>query len=180
MLWNAVGVNEPHLYNGIAEAGNTLFGASGALVAGLIENKKFQRYEMLILTLFTIFDGLLMVWGATTTSLWQCYWSYILFGGFYHFMITIARYEHFQIISIPSPSIDCHWFVFFKFCHCQKIEGRVFRIGLRNKYFIRSDASIIADIRCDYHTQIGHSFAVSSVWMLVPRFGCYLRNCFWN
>lgn len=92
MLWNAVSVNELHLYNGAAEAGNTLFGAAGALIAGMTENASFKRYEMWIITLFTIIDGLLTLWGAMTTSLWQCYWSYVLFGGFYHFMITIARY----------------------------------------------------------------------------------------
>lgn len=91
MLWNVVGINEPFLYNGAAEAGNTLFGAAGALAAGLIENKKFERYEIWILTLFTITDGLLTLWAAMTTSLMECYCAYVLFGGFYHFMITIAR-----------------------------------------------------------------------------------------
>lgn len=92
MLWNDVGIDEPNLYNGAAEAGNTLFGAAGALVAGLIENKKFKRWEIWILTLFTITDGLLMVWAGRTTNLMECYCAYVLFGGFYHFMITIARY----------------------------------------------------------------------------------------
>lgn len=91
LLWKEIDANETNLYNGAVEAAITLLGAVGAFVAGLLDNKKFKRYEIWILTIFTVIEAALLLCSALTTSLWMCYIAYVLFGTIYHFMITVAR-----------------------------------------------------------------------------------------
>lgn len=90
-LWKEIDPNETVLYNGAVEALITLLGAISAFMAGLLNSKSFNRYEIWILTALMLIEGLLLLWAALTTSLWFCYTSYVIFGMIYHFMITVAR-----------------------------------------------------------------------------------------
>lgn len=94
LLWKEIDATETDLYNGAVEATITLLGAVGAFVAGLLDSKKFKRYEIWILTIFTVIEAALLLLSALTTSLYTCYAAYVLFGIIYHFMITVARYAH--------------------------------------------------------------------------------------
>lgn len=91
LLWKEIDATETDLYNGAVEAAITLLGAVGAFVAGLLDNQKYKKYEIWILTVFTVTEAGLLLWSALTTSLWSCYAAYVLFGTIYHFMITVAR-----------------------------------------------------------------------------------------
>lgn len=94
LLWKEIDATETDLYNGAVEAAITLLGAVGAFLAGLLNNNKFKRYEIWILTIFTVIEAALLLWSGLTTSLWSCYFAYVLFGTIYHFMVTVARYTH--------------------------------------------------------------------------------------
>lgn len=93
-LWKEIDPNETNLYNGAVEALITLLGAISAFVAGFLNSKSFNRYEIWILTILMVVEGGLLFWAALTTSLWCCYISYVIFGMIYHFTITVARYVH--------------------------------------------------------------------------------------
>lgn len=82
---------EENLFNGAVEAALTLLGAIGAFAAGLLDSKRFNRFDIWILTALTTCEGVLLLWGARTQSLYVSYVVYVLFGMIYHFMITVAR-----------------------------------------------------------------------------------------
>lgn len=107
-LWKEIDPMETVLYNGAVEALITLLGAIAAFMAGFLNSKSFNRYEIWILTILMLVEGSLLLWAAYTTSLWCCYFSYVIFGMIYHFMITIARYD----INSTSLSIYQHQIVF--------------------------------------------------------------------
>lgn len=113
LLWKEIDATETDLYNGAVEATITLFGAVGAFVAGLLDSKKFKRYEIWILTIFTVIEAALLLLSALTTSLYTCYAAYVLFGIIYHFMITVARYAHplhfFEFIKLTKKSLVSHF-----------------------------------------------------------------------
>lgn len=90
-LWKEIDPNETNLYNGAVEALITLLGAISAFIAGFLNSKNFDRYEIWILTGLMLIEGTLLLWAAVTTSLLLCYFSYVIFGMIYHFMITVAR-----------------------------------------------------------------------------------------
>lgn len=91
LLWKEIDATETDLYNGAVEAAITLLGAVSAFAAGLLDNQRYKRHEIWILTVFTMIEAALLLWSALTHSLWSCYVAYVLFGTIYHFMITIAR-----------------------------------------------------------------------------------------
>lgn len=91
MLWKDISPDETDLYNGAVEALITLLGAMSAFAAGLLDSKKFNRYDIWILTVLTFIEAILLLWAAFTPYLWCCYMSYVIFGIIYQFMITVAR-----------------------------------------------------------------------------------------
>lgn len=90
-LWIEISPAETDLYNGAVEAAITLLGAMSAFAAGLLDSKRFNRYDVWILTVLTFVEAMLLLWAAYTPTLWSCYVSYVVFGIIYHFMITVAR-----------------------------------------------------------------------------------------
>lgn len=90
-LWKEIDATEIDLYNGAVEALITLLGAISAFAAGFLDSKRFNQFEIWILTALTLTEGFLLLWASYTSTLWCCYIAYILFGMIYHFMITIAR-----------------------------------------------------------------------------------------
>lgn len=91
-MWKETDADEKDLYNGAVEAALTLLGAIGAFAGGLLDSKRFNRYDIWILTALTTCEGALLLWGAHTKKLLVSYVVYVLFGMVYHFMITVARY----------------------------------------------------------------------------------------
>lgn len=91
-LWHTIDPNREAIYNGAAEALVTLFGALSALLAGLLNQKYVERFDVWILTVCSVIQGAVILVAALTTNVFVSYAMYILFGALYHFMITITRY----------------------------------------------------------------------------------------
>lgn len=91
LLWQEISPTQENVFNGAVEALLTLLGAGGAFVAGFINNKKFERWDMWILAGCSAINGGILLWGALTEIVWISYGSYVVFGVLYHFMITVAR-----------------------------------------------------------------------------------------
>lgn len=91
-LWYAIDPDRESIYNGAAEALVTLFGATAALLAGLLNQKHVERFDVWILTTCSVVQGGVLLLAALTTNIFVSYAMYILFGALYHFMITITRY----------------------------------------------------------------------------------------
>lgn len=90
-LWQQINPNHANIYNGAVEALLTILGALGAFAAGYFDSKKFNRWNLWILTLCSAIEGCALIWGALTDSVWISYVAYVIFGTIYHFMITVAR-----------------------------------------------------------------------------------------
>lgn len=98
-LWKEINATETDLYNGAVEATITILGAISAFSAGFLDSRKFDRFEIWILTVLTSIEGILLLWAAFTPNLWCCYVAYVLFGMIYHFIITIARYVPYNFVN---------------------------------------------------------------------------------
>jgi len=90
LLWQEIDADREFLLNAGVEALLTLFGALFAFLAGFCTSKRFQKYDMWILTVCSLLEGTFIVVSSQTTSIWNAYVMYILFGVIYSFMITIA------------------------------------------------------------------------------------------
>lgn len=80
------------MYNGAAIAAVTCLGAMCAFIVGSIDSKFFERWDVWIIVIVSALQSGLVLWLALTDSLIMAYISYVLFGGLYHFLITVARY----------------------------------------------------------------------------------------
>lgn len=91
ILWQEIDNHKENLYNGGVEAILTLLGACGALIAGSINMKFYERYNMLILAVCASIEGTLILISAYTEEVFVAYAMYIAFGSLYNFMITLIR-----------------------------------------------------------------------------------------
>ncbi|KAG4067750.1 hypothetical protein HA402_005522 [Bradysia odoriphaga] len=89
-LWQQINPDHANIYNGAVEALLTILGALGAFAAGYLDSKKFDRWDLWILTLCSTIEGCTLIWGALTDSVWISYVAYVIFGTIYYFMITVA------------------------------------------------------------------------------------------
>lgn len=90
-LWQQINPDHENIYNGAVEALLTLLGALGAFAAGYLDSKRFDRWDLWLLTLCSAIEGCTLIWGALTDSVWVSYVAYVIFGTIYYFMITVAR-----------------------------------------------------------------------------------------
>lgn len=90
LLWQVVDEEREHLLNAGVEAILTLFGAIFAFLAGFITSKIFQKYDLWILSLCSLLQGIFTIIASYTDNIWIAYSMYILFGVLFSFMITIA------------------------------------------------------------------------------------------
>lgn len=88
VLW--LDIDSKNSYNGAVEATLTLFGAISCLVAGFISSEMFEKFDMWILTLCSLVEGIFIIISSQTNSIWIAYCAYVLFGVVYMFMITLA------------------------------------------------------------------------------------------
>ncbi|XP_062236755.1 reduced folate transporter [Platichthys flesus] len=94
ILWNKVyPATENHrVYNGGVEAASTLLSAVTSFAAGYVKIRWNVWSELVIAVITAVQAGLLLLMG-TTDSIWVCYASYVLFRGFYQFLVPIATYQ---------------------------------------------------------------------------------------
>lgn len=90
-LWQQINPNHENVYNGAVEATLTLLSVGGAFAAGYINSTRFDRWDLWILASCSALEGVLLLLGALTESVWVSYVTYVIFGMLYNFMITVAR-----------------------------------------------------------------------------------------
>lgn len=88
-------------YNGAVEAILTLIGFLGALLVGVL-NINWKHIGELVLAVCSIIEGSMLLISSQTNYIFVCYICYIVFGGIYYFMITIASSEISQRIHDDS------------------------------------------------------------------------------
>ncbi|XP_017855201.2 LOW QUALITY PROTEIN: thiamine transporter 2 [Drosophila busckii] len=89
-LWKEHAPNNQSTFNGGVEAIATLFGAVGAIVAGLLNSNKRRDLYMLINSVCVAVLGLLLLMAALIKEVWLAYITYIIFSAVFFFIITIA------------------------------------------------------------------------------------------
>ncbi|XP_055859380.1 thiamine transporter 1-like [Episyrphus balteatus] len=89
-LWKEIDDNHQSAYNGATDAIATLLGAVGALAAGFFNSHRYQRWNLWILTICSLFMGGLLLWAATTNFVWVAYVIHIVFYTVYFFVVTKA------------------------------------------------------------------------------------------
>lgn len=89
ILWMDV-EDRDHLFNAGVEAILTALGALSAFLAGFLTSKTFRKYDMWVLTVCSLLQGILIVISSQTNQIYVAYTMYILFGVIFSFMITLA------------------------------------------------------------------------------------------
>uniref|UniRef100_H3BY63 Solute carrier family 19 member 1 n=1 Tax=Tetraodon nigroviridis TaxID=99883 RepID=H3BY63_TETNG len=94
ILWNKVGpvTANKYIYNGAVEAASTLLSTLTSFTAGFVKIEWNLWSKLVIAVITAVQAGLLLVMG-TTDNIWTCYVSYILFRGFYQFLVPIATFQ---------------------------------------------------------------------------------------
>ncbi|XP_056157295.1 reduced folate transporter [Lampris incognitus] len=94
ILWNKVypATENKNVYNGGVEAASTLLGAMTSFIAGYVKIRWNIWSELVIGVITALQAGLLLLMGITD-NIWVCYISYILFRGFYQFLVPIAIFQ---------------------------------------------------------------------------------------
>ncbi|CAG5933112.1 unnamed protein product [Menidia menidia] len=87
VLWNKVypPTENNRVYNGGVEAASTL-------LTGFVKIRWNVWSELVIGVITAVQAGLLLIMG-TTDSIWVCYISYVLFRGFYQFLVPVATFQ---------------------------------------------------------------------------------------
>ncbi|XP_034534072.1 reduced folate transporter [Notolabrus celidotus] len=94
ILWNKVypATENKHVYNGAVEAFSTLLSAMTSFTAGFVKIRWNVWSELVIGVITALQAGLLLLMG-TTDNIWVCYIAYVLFRGFYQFLVPIATFQ---------------------------------------------------------------------------------------
>ncbi|XP_071391586.1 reduced folate transporter [Centroberyx affinis] len=94
ILWNKVypATENKNVYNGGVEAASTLLGAMTSFAAGFVKIRWNVWSELVIGIITALQAGLLLLMG-TTDNIWVCYVAYVLFRGFYQFLVPIAIFQ---------------------------------------------------------------------------------------
>ncbi|GAA6227629.1 folate transporter 1 [Lates japonicus] len=94
ILWNKVypATENKNIYNGGVEAASTLLSAMTSFIAGFVKIRWNIWSELVIGIITAVQAGLLILMG-TTDQIWVCYLAYVLFRGFYQFLVPIATFQ---------------------------------------------------------------------------------------
>ncbi|KAM8903009.1 reduced folate transporter isoform 1-T3 [Spinachia spinachia] len=94
ILWNKVSTaNEnKNVYNGGVEAASTLLSALTSFAAGYVKIR-WDVWSKLVIAIITAVQGGLVLLMGTTNNIWVCYLAYVLFRGFYQFLVPIATFQ---------------------------------------------------------------------------------------
>ncbi|XP_037552444.1 reduced folate transporter [Nematolebias whitei] len=91
ILWNKI-ANDKKVYNGAVEAAATLLSAGTTFVAGFVKIR-WNIWSELVIGIITALQAGLLLLMSTTDQIWVCYIAYILFRGFYQFLVPIATFQ---------------------------------------------------------------------------------------
>ncbi|XP_006876625.1 PREDICTED: folate transporter 1 [Chrysochloris asiatica] len=103
ILWNVVDATRDSsvVYNGGADAASTLLGAITSFAAGFVKIR-WALWSKLVIAGVTIIQAGLVFLMYSTSSIWVCYTTFVLFRGVYQFLVPIAT---FQIASSLSKEL---------------------------------------------------------------------------
>ena len=91
-MWSQIEQKQDkQLYNGAITALLTLLSALAALAVGESKSQIFERWNFVIVSVFSIIQGAFVIGIAFTNNIWLSYCLYILFGIMYYILITLAR-----------------------------------------------------------------------------------------
>ncbi|XP_053421856.1 reduced folate transporter isoform X3 [Nycticebus coucang] len=103
ILWNTryPATDSAQVYNGAADAASTLLGAMTSFAAGFVKIRWALWSKLVIACVTAAQAGLVfLLWNVV--SIWPCYGAFVLFRGFYQFLVPIAT---FQIASSLSKEL---------------------------------------------------------------------------
>uniref|UniRef100_A0A4W6F213 Solute carrier family 19 member 1 n=1 Tax=Lates calcarifer TaxID=8187 RepID=A0A4W6F213_LATCA len=142
ILWNKVypATENKNIYNGGVEAASTLLSALTSFIAGFVKIRWNIWSELVIGIITAVQAGLLILMG-TTDQIWVCYLAYVLFRGFYQFLVPIAT---FQIASSLTREL------------CALVFGINTFLGTILKSIINLIFSDKRGLALDVHSQIHH------------------------
>ncbi|XP_054479898.1 reduced folate transporter [Anoplopoma fimbria] len=94
ILWNKfyLATENKSVYNGGVEAASTLLSALTSFIAGYVKIRWNVWSELVIGVITALQAGLLLLMGITD-DIWVCYLAYVLFRGFYQFLVPIATFQ---------------------------------------------------------------------------------------
>ncbi|XP_075854297.1 reduced folate transporter [Microcebus murinus] len=103
ILWNVVrpATDSARVYNGAADAASTLLGAMTSFAAGFLKIR-WALWSKLVIAGITAMQAGLVFLLLSSPSIWPCYAAFVLFRGFYQFLVPIAT---FQIASSLSKEL---------------------------------------------------------------------------
>ncbi|KAK9523932.1 hypothetical protein VZT92_017813 [Zoarces viviparus] len=94
ILWNKVHpvTENKNVYNGGVEAASTLLSALTSFIAGYVKIR-WNVWSELVIGVNTALQAGLLLLMATTDNIWVCYMAYVIFRGFYQFLVPIATFQ---------------------------------------------------------------------------------------
>lgn len=94
ILWNKVYPAEENknIYNGAVEAASTLLSTLTSFSAGFVKIRWNVWSELVIGSITALQAGLLLLMHSTN-DIWVCYVAYVLFRGFYQFLVPVATFQ---------------------------------------------------------------------------------------
>ncbi|XP_070711605.1 reduced folate transporter [Pempheris klunzingeri] len=94
ILWNKVSpvTENKHIYNGAVEAASTLLSAITSFTAGFVKIQ-WNVWSELVIGVITAVQAALLFLMYTTDNIWICYLAYVIFRGFYQFLVPIATFQ---------------------------------------------------------------------------------------
>nr|XP_046238100.1 reduced folate transporter [Scatophagus argus]XP_046238101.1 reduced folate transporter [Scatophagus argus]XP_046238102.1 reduced folate transporter [Scatophagus argus] len=94
ILWNKVypPSENKRVYNGAVEAASTLLSTMTSFSAGFVKIR-WNIWSELVIGLITAVQAALLLLMGNTDNIWVCYVAYILFRGFYQFLVPIATFQ---------------------------------------------------------------------------------------
>ncbi|KAJ8940041.1 hypothetical protein NQ314_010873 [Rhamnusium bicolor] len=141
-LWT-VTVDDPNesIYNGAVEAVLTVLGFMVALLAGVLK-VDWKTMGELTLTICSLLQGFILLLASRTQYIILSYICYIIFGGIFHFMITITSSEIARNIKDESYGLVFGINTFVALCFQSILTAVVVRGGIgfalapRGQYFV--------------------------------------------
>ncbi|KFM10114.1 Folate transporter 1, partial [Aptenodytes forsteri] len=94
ILWNEIypTMDNRQVYNGGVDAASTLLGAGASFAAGYVKIR-WTLWSELVIGVVTAFQAGLLLLMNTTSNIWLCYATYVLFRGSYQFLVPIAIFQ---------------------------------------------------------------------------------------
>ncbi|XP_076017953.1 reduced folate transporter [Genypterus blacodes] len=94
ILWSKIDTptESKRVYNGGVEAASTLLSAFTSFAAGFIKIRWNVWSELVIGVITAVQAGLVLLM-YTTDNIWVCYVAYVVFRGFYQFLVPIAIFQ---------------------------------------------------------------------------------------